>query len=249
MPIHDWTRVQAGIFHHFHHGWIEELARAFNHGVLPPDYYALAEQIAGGLGPDVLTLQRPANGAASEGRPTGGIALATMPPQVQFRQRAEPDRYAARAKAVAIHHVSDHRVVAMVEIVSPGNKNTQQGLRAFVEKAAEVLRGGVHLLIVDLFPPGPRDPQGVHRAIWEQFVDSDFVLPADRPLTLAAYIGGACPEAFIEPVAVGAALPDMPLFLTPEVYVPVPLEKTYQAAWQAVPSFWRDVLTGSSTPG
>jgi hypothetical protein len=27
MPIHDWTRVNAGIFHHFHHAWIEDIAR------------------------------------------------------------------------------------------------------------------------------------------------------------------------------------------------------------------------------
>ncbi len=42
MPIHDWTRVEAGIFHHFHHGWIEEIARALNRGLLPADYYAMA---------------------------------------------------------------------------------------------------------------------------------------------------------------------------------------------------------------
>jgi hypothetical protein len=36
----------------------------------------------------------------------------------------------------------------------------------------------------------------------------------------------------------------MPLFLTPEFYVNVPLEATYQAAWEAVPVFWRDVLSG-----
>ena len=28
MPVHDWTRVAAGIFHHFHHDWITEIARA-----------------------------------------------------------------------------------------------------------------------------------------------------------------------------------------------------------------------------
>jgi hypothetical protein len=35
----------------------------------------------------------------------------------------------------------------------------------------------------------------------------------------------------------------MPLFLTPDFYVPVPLEQTYQSAWEAMPAFWRDVLT------
>ena len=49
MPIHDWTRVRDGIFHDFHHAWIEELARALNRGVLPPDFYALREQFAAGF--------------------------------------------------------------------------------------------------------------------------------------------------------------------------------------------------------
>src|SRR5438876_883353 len=64
MPVHDWTRVDAGIFHHFHHGWIEEIARGLNRGILPADYYALAEQHAAGFGPAVLTLQGGRNGEA-----------------------------------------------------------------------------------------------------------------------------------------------------------------------------------------
>ncbi len=106
----------------------------------------------------------------------------------------------------------------------------------------ELLRGGIHLLIVDPFPPGPRDPQGIHRAIWVEFTDGDFALPPDRPLTLAAYIGGPCPEAFVEPTAVGRPLPEMPLFLTPHTYILMPPEATYQAAWEAVPAYWRRVL-------
>src|ERR1700739_539434 len=47
MPVHDWTRVGAGIFHDFHHAWIEEIKRALNAGLLPDDYYALAEQFVG----------------------------------------------------------------------------------------------------------------------------------------------------------------------------------------------------------
>src|SRR4051794_18372036 len=97
MPIHDWTRVEAGIFHDFHLGWIAEIRRVLNHGLLPPDYYALAEQIAGGLGPDVLTLQAPDNGKARPPAPaggTGGIALATAAPRVRHRVRAEAEVYA-----------------------------------------------------------------------------------------------------------------------------------------------------------
>jgi hypothetical protein len=58
-----------------------------------------------------------------------------------------------------------------------------------------------------------------------------------------SYIAGLIPESFIEPTTVGATLPEMPLFLTPEVYIPLPLEATYQSAWDAVPTYWQDILT------
>jgi hypothetical protein len=119
MPIHDWTRVDAGIFHAFHHDWITEISRALNRGLLPAAYYALPEQLAGGLGPDVLTLRRPGgNGTPPpEGLPDGGVALALTPPRVRIRMRSEANQYAARAKIVAIRHVSNHEVVEMVEII------------------------------------------------------------------------------------------------------------------------------------
>ena len=47
MPIHDWTRVSAGTWHDFHMAWIAELRNALNDGLLPADYDAQAEQIAG----------------------------------------------------------------------------------------------------------------------------------------------------------------------------------------------------------
>jgi hypothetical protein len=121
MSIHDWTRVDAGIFHDFHHGWIEEIKRALNRGLLPPDHYTLAEQIAGGLGPELLTLKGPSKGGAPDPNPPGAVALATAPPKVYYRPSAEIDIYATKAKAVVIRHTSGHRVIAVVEIVSPGN--------------------------------------------------------------------------------------------------------------------------------
>ncbi len=250
MLIHDWTHVDAGIFHAFHHDWITDISRALNRGLLPPAYYALPEQIAGGLGPDVLTLRRPGNNGKppTPEPPSGGMALAVAPPRVRIRMRSDANRYAAKAKAVTIRHVSNHQVVAMVEIVSPGNKNNQNGLNAFVRKAHEALAAGIHLLLVDLFPPSSRDPQGIHRAVWGEDCGEDYALPEDKPLTCVSYIGGAGAEAFIELVAVGDTLPDMPLFLTPEVYVSVPLAATSQSAWEGMPAYWRDVPTGAPGP-
>src|ERR1700680_4582746 len=83
MPIHDWTRVEAGIFHDFHHEWISTIKRAVNQGLSGTNYYALAEQIAGGLGPDVLTLQRPLTkgvpaAKSAKARPKSGRAGGTL---------------------------------------------------------------------------------------------------------------------------------------------------------------------------
>ena len=100
-------------------------------------------------------------------------------------------------------------------------------------------------MIADLFLPTPRDPEGIHRAIWQDR-DDEFVFSADKPLICVSYIGDPIPEAFVEPLAVGDPLPEMPLFLTPEVYVPVALEPTYKSAWQELPAFWQGVLTGSA---
>src|SRR5437762_3908580 len=96
MPIHDWTRVSAGTWHAFHLSWISEIQLALNGGILPPDYYAQAEQIAGPFGPDVLTLQAnesPAPGANGAGNASPaipiGIAVATAPPRPRLTASAE----------------------------------------------------------------------------------------------------------------------------------------------------------------
>jgi hypothetical protein len=243
MPVHNWTRVDAGIFHHFHTSWMDDIAGALNSGLLPPDYYALAEQIAGGLGPDVLTLQTPQPpGNETAGDMHGTVAVGSAPPKVRLTVRAAIDEYTARRRTVVIRHVSRHRVVALVEILSPGNKASRHPLRAFLDKAVAALTQGIHLLVADLFPPGPRDPQGIHGALWQQLNDGDYEQPPDKPLTLAAYAAGPIPTAYVEPVAVGDVLPHMPLFLTPDEYINVPLEATYQTAYARVPRFYRNIL-------
>jgi hypothetical protein len=244
MPIHDWTRVSAGIFHDFHVAWIGEIRNALNGGLLPSDYYALAEQIAGPMGPDVLTLQ--ANDYPQNGSPITlsgcGIAVATAPPPARMTAAAEMNDYVLKRRTLVIRHSSGDRIIALIEIVSPGNKAARHALRSFVEKAVEALYRGYHLLIVDLFPPGPRDPQGIHGAIWSEFSDDPFELPPGEPLTLAAYSAGAIKRAYIEPTAVGRAMIDMPLFLEPETYINIPLEATYQAAYRGVPQRWKREL-------
>lgn len=75
MPIHDWTQVEAGIFHAFHHGWISAIGDALNSGLLPKDLYALPEQVAAGFGLDVRTFQEP---RPKETNGSGDLATATI---------------------------------------------------------------------------------------------------------------------------------------------------------------------------
>lgn len=240
MPIHDWTRVSDGTFHDFHVAWISEIRKALNRGVLPPDYYAQAEQMIGPMGPDVLTLQRPGE-TRLIGDYTGELATATLP-QFSLRASATIMDYARKRRTLHIHHNSDHRIVAVIEIVSPGNKSNRHAFRSFLKKAVDCLDLGLHLMIVDLFPPGPRDPNGIHGAIWDDFTTTTFEQPKDRPLMLVSYYAGLTREAFIEPVAVGTPLRDMPLFLEPDLFVNVPLEATYLEAYDGVAQIWKDVL-------
>jgi hypothetical protein len=251
MAVHDWTRVDAGIFHALHHDWITEIARVLNHGLLPDEYYALPEQQAAGFGPDVLTLQtRPANPNAEPGPSSPGTAAAVQTrPQTRFTAETRAEFYRRKKDSIAIRHVSGDRITAMVEVVSPENKSSQYALQALVEKACQLLEYRIHLLIVDLFPPSPRDPNGVHAAIWQQLHDEPFVLPKAQPLTLAAYECGLTTRAYIEAIGIGDSMPDMPLFLEPNSHVLVPLNATYEAAFAALPRRWRTVLESPAPHG
>ena len=217
MPIRDWSRVDAGIFHDFHHAWIEQIKWLLNNGVLPPDHYALAEQ----------------HTSHFRARRTDAQAGET---DLEFYRRKQ--------NVVAVRHVSGDRLVAIVEIVSPGNKSSQAVFRKFVDKAVELLNQDIHLLILDLIPPSRRDPNGIHGAIWEALVDEQYQAPPGKPLTLAAYEAEAGVRAYVEAVAVGDSLLEMPLFLRAGGHVPVALEATYQSAWEAVPRRWRSVIEG-----
>ena len=95
MPMHDWTRVDAGIYHAFHHEWISEISRSLNRGLLPDTYYALPEQHAAGFGPDVLTLQE--RGAPPAG---GGTATAARP-RTRFVVETPTEFYLRKKKAIA----------------------------------------------------------------------------------------------------------------------------------------------------
>ncbi len=240
MPIHDWSKVDANLFHDFHQTWTVGIRNALNGGLLPKGYSALVEQHAAGVVPDVLAVEK-RNRPNRPNEPTGGHVITAVPPKTRHIIQAQQRNSANRANRVTIRH-SLGRVVCVIEIVSPGNKSGRSALRSFVDKTVDFLNKGVHLLVVDFFPPTARDPQGIHRAIWDEIEDSTFELPPDKPLTLVAYLAANPIVAYVEPAAVGDAMPDMPAYLDMSSYVPVPLEATYQAAWASCPEAMREAV-------
>jgi hypothetical protein len=231
MPIHDWSRVHACVFHNLHLGWITELGRAFNNGVLPSDYYCLGEQLGSRLGPEVLTQ----------------VATPLKENPAVVDRLGEPERYARRQRTLVIRHAPDHRMVALFEILSPGNKTSRHELRLLLKKAHAALSRGIHLLLIDLQPSSAHAPQGIHGALWEQLTGEAYVQPPDKLLTLAAYDAGPPKVAYVEPLAVGDVLPVMPLFLAPEHYMSAPLESTYLAAYNGMPRYYRNILERPDT--
>jgi len=240
MPLHDWTRIPAGLFHHFHQDWSIEIARELNRGRLPLGLSALVEQRSGPREADVLTIESTRKTRRSGSDRGGGAAVAELP-AARIVRRSSKEIYAGRANRIVVrHHLG--RIVAVIEIISPGNKDSRAALRDFVEKTIDLLRAGIHVLIVDLFPPTPRDPCGIHKAVWDEIEEEDFAFPEGKDRVLVSYETGAQRVAYIEPVAVGDELPDMPLFLTNSLHVKTPLESTYRATWQATPQEMRTAV-------
>jgi hypothetical protein len=227
MPIHDWTRVPAGLFHDFHQSWTVQIAQALNRGCLPKGLSALIE-----------------HPSAFRGHFSG---VTVDPPVPGIDRRTTEEGYAGRANRIVVRRRLS-RIVAVIEILSPGNKDSRAALRDFVGRTVEFLSAGIHVLVVDLFPPTPCDPFGIHKAIWDEIEESDFAFPDGKDRIMASYEMGNERAAYVEPIAVGDPLGDMPLFLSQGHYVSTPLEPTYQATWDASPEVLRTAVETGVLP-
>ena len=217
MPIHDWSKVDANLFHDFHQAWSIAIRNALNGGVLPKGYSALVEQRTAGVVPDVLAIEHDSN--SSKGIQRGGAVVTATRPKARHVIQATKTILADKANRIAIHHPLGE-VVCIIEILSPGNKTSRGALQKLVDKTLQLLVQGVHVLIVDLFPP---------------------------TRTLATYIAGGpladiTTTPYIEPIGVGEKLPDMPAYLDLDSFVYVPLEATYEATWLTCPEAMRAVV-------
>lgn len=240
MPIHDWANTKPGRFHHFHGAWINHLAEGLNAGRLPNGYYALAEQKTEAFGPDVVALSLEPRPSSEPG--LGGGATTMTEPRSERRVRLDTDPIPSRR--LAIRHAVGDRLVAVIEIVSRRNKDRPGAVGDFAGKVADFLLGGVHVALADVFPPGKHDPGGIHPAVCE-LLDPDATgdpPPSGRPLTFAGYRAARSPVAFLNYAAIGQPLPSVPLYLDAEMYIELPLEESYTAAFDRLPAVLKSEL-------
>lgn len=249
MPAHDWSRATGGMFHDFHTAWITYIKSQLNHGILPPGYFAVSEQVVRPIVPDVTTLKVPPSVIGSPNRNGGGIAVAEAVPRTHKEMRGllNPP-VAPPMRRIAIHRPDGSQVVAFVEIISSANKGRAASVENFVDKVVDALEAGLQVLLIDLLPHNRHAPAGFHERIVNALTTA--------PLTVKQH--GTYPEgnrefvsytsdgrefaAYLEPWSVGADLPTMPLFLEPDRYVNVPLEDSYRKAWADTPQIWRSIL-------
>ncbi len=249
MPMHDWSHVDDAIFHSFQLGWTSELSARLNGGILPSSHFAITETIE----------LRPPVGFQLMPEPDHPFVIPRLPgmirdtiPNTQYASSDLRRQYAC--VGITIRHAEHHQPVAAILWITRQDKQTPYRFRAFVQTAIGAITHGIHLLIIDMFPPSKRDPQGIHKAIWDEIEgDEPFELPTEQPLTLAAYVAGNITvgrsiRAYVETVGVGNVLPDMPAYLDADCHVPVPLESTYQATWASCPADMRYLVEHGKLP-
>ena len=249
MPIHDWTTIFAGGFHHFHQSWVLTISDQLNCGILPDGYFAAAEQASGGSYPDVVALemdvQEPGNSDEFESsgqKQRGGVAMADAPPKVRLTFDSEVVQYAEKADRIAIRNVNGNKVVAIIEVVSPGDKHSGLAFNKFREKVHFLIERGIQILIIDPFPPGTFDPEGIARGLQ---IESESIVPKamnDEPLSFLLLRVSDHVSGFVEFGSVGKDVPTMPLFLNSERYVNIPLNDSYTEAWTSFPRPWQELL-------
>ncbi len=124
-------------------------------------------------------------------------------------------------------------LVAVVELIGPGNKDRPEHRRAFLDKCAAYLREGISVVLVDIVTARRHS---FHKELMVLFGCGETAQSAvSTDLYATAYrvrlVGERTQlEVWPEPLALGEPMPSMPLWLTESLCVPLELEKAYQTA-------------------
>jgi hypothetical protein len=236
MPLLDHFQPPLSLERHwesFHAAWIGALADDLNRR-LPSRYFA-EEQVHAGpsIEIDLATMERTHALATAPGN---GGTVATLPPQVwspPAPAHTLPAIFADDFEIRVFSSLSGPTLVAVIELVSPANKDRPQARRSFATKCASYLHQGVSLLVIDTVTARHAN---LHNEILRLLeADPAAQLPPDVELYAVAYRPirrdeqdqiDVWPARF----AVGDRLPELPLALNADLALPVNLEATYMDA-------------------
>lgn len=217
----------------FHSSWATKLADALTENWLPPGY--IAEEHAH-FGPSVeIDVATFASEASSPGEGEGG-AVATAGRKVWAPPAADgalpavfPDTFEVRILSTE----AGPKLVAAIELISPGNKDRAAERRAFAIKCASCLSQGVSVVIVDIVTSRRAN---LHNEVLQLLEAGDALrLPGETNLYAVAYRpvrrgGGDEIEVWNSPLALGKPLPTLPLGLRADLVIPVDFEAAYAEA-------------------
>lgn len=221
MPLHDWTDRDG--FEGLHGLWMAELVRILR-VALPAGYRAIIGTTPLGLvgletvKPDVGVRNGAANPPAN---PAGAIPDPDVELAVAFLDE-DP----------TVQVVRNGRLVAVIELVSPRNKDRPTAREKYGGRYAGYLVGGVHLLLVDVHrrPVGFSFAQAINAELGEALPASAAPSAVSYRVGPSAAFGGRMLGVWQRSLTVGDPLPAMPLPLTYDDAVMVDLEGTYAEA-------------------
>jgi Protein of unknown function (DUF4058) len=235
MPLRDHFRPpvsKRASWEGFHGQWPAMIVQHLMH-VLPDRY--LAEPRVH-LGPyfeiDVTAFtQLEPQAETTVPRAGNGVATATWTAtQPALEVEADwPDQY--QYEVLIFDQERERQLVAAVELVSPANKDRPESRRAFVTKCASLLRPGVAIAIVDLVTTRQFN---LYAELLEWIGQHDAALEAEPATTYAVsmrfqkFPHRSLLQAWPYPLEVGQTLPELPLWLSPGLAVPLDLEKSYE---------------------
>jgi hypothetical protein len=163
---------------------------------------------------------------------SGGIAVAAWaPPKPTLTLETElPDQDEYEVRVYDARH--GRRLVAAIEIVSPSNKDRPESRRAFVAKVVALLQRDVSVSLVDIVTIRQFN---LYADLLELIGQSDPMLGAEPPPLYAVTIRGRKPvrkrpllDTWFYPMALGLALPTLPICLDVELGVFLDLEAGYE---------------------
>lgn len=209
----------------FHGAWAAAMARWLNAGILPPGYYAVPFLDRDGpVEIDVAALRESGpeadSGVVQRWAPADpGLAVAVEWP-------AGDD-----VRVEVFSDEGDPLLTAAVELVSPGNKDRPRSREAFAAKCADYLGRGCGLVVVDAVTTRRAD---LHADLLAALgVDATSAMPS--PLSAVSYRAIGRGEdgrllAWPAKLEVGQPLPTIPLWIGPDLAVPLDLEASHAAA-------------------